>query len=143
MSPTATERTWARRGLDEAAYAALAAGMPASELWSLLLTVIEQRAAQRTPSDLRQQWERDRFVSPAYTDQRILNAMDGHLLAAASSFEALELSPLAPLGCCSAIALASQNKIVATIRGTEVVSDPTNVLALWKAHAAWPKIRLS
>jgi hypothetical protein len=30
----------------------------------------------------------------------------------------------------SAVALASQNKIVSTIRGTEVVSDPTNVLAL-------------
>jgi hypothetical protein len=31
---------------------------------------------------------------------------------------------------CSAVALASQNKIVSALRGTEVVSDPTNVLAL-------------
>jgi hypothetical protein len=38
------------------------------------------------------------------------------------------------LGSCSAIALASQNKIVSTLRGTEVVSDPTNLLALESAR---------
>jgi hypothetical protein len=43
-------------------------------------------------------------------------------------------STLAPLGSCSAIALTSQNKIVSTLRGTEVVSDPTNLLALESAR---------
>jgi hypothetical protein len=128
------ERNWARAGIDEAAYVALAKGLAASELWSLLLGVIEQRAAERSAANVRQQWERDRFVCPAYIDQRTLNQLDGHLLAAASAFEALELSPLAPLGSCSAIALASQNKIVSTVRGTEVVSDPTNLLALESAR---------
>jgi hypothetical protein len=104
--------------------------MPASEVWSLLLGVLEERARQCTPASLRQQWERDRFVQPCYVDQRTLNELDGHLLAAAAGFEAVELSPLAPLGVSSAVALTSQNKIVSTIRGTEVVSDPTNVLAL-------------
>jgi hypothetical protein len=129
-----TERAWARAGLTEAAVTALSGGLAGSELWSLLLSVIEQRAAQRTATSVKQQWERDRFVCPAYVDQRTLNALDGHLLAAASEFEALELSPLAPLGACSAIGLASQNKIVSTVRGTEVVSDPTNVLALESAR---------
>jgi hypothetical protein len=128
------ERNWARAGIQEAAYTALATGLAASELWSLLLDVSEQRAAQRSAANVQQQWERDRFVCPAYIDQRILNHLDGHLLAAASAFEALELSPLAPLGSCSSIALASQNKIVSTIRGTEVVSDPTNLLALESAR---------
>jgi hypothetical protein len=128
------ERNWTRAGIQEAAYTALAKGLAASELWSLLLGVIEQRAAQRSAPNVQQQWERDRFVCPAYIDQRTLNQLDGQLLAAASAFEALELSPLAPLGSCSAIALASQNKIVATIRGTEVVSDPTNLLALESAR---------
>jgi hypothetical protein len=129
-----SERSWARAGLDDAAYSALAKGMAASELWSLLLGVAEQRAAQRTPAHVRQQWDRDRFVCPAYIDQRTLNELDRHLLAAASAFEALELSPLAPLGSCSAIGLTSQNKIVSTFRGTEVVSDPTNLLALESAR---------
>jgi hypothetical protein len=128
------ERSWAHAGIQAAAYAALAEGLAASELWSLLLGVAEQRAAQRSAALVLQQWETDRFVCPAYIDQRTLNQLDSHLLAVASGFEALELSPLAPMGSCSAIALASQNKIVSTIRGTEVVSDPTNLLALESAR---------
>jgi hypothetical protein len=128
------ERNWTHAGIEEAAYTALAQGLAASELWSLLLGVAERRAAQRSPAQVQQQWERDRFVCPSYIDQRTLNQLDSHLLAAASAFEALELSPLAPLGSCSAVALASQNKIVSTVRGTEVVSDPTNLLALESAR---------
>ena len=128
------ERNWTHAGIEEAAYTALAQGLAASELWSLLLGVAERRAAQRSPAQVQQQWETDRFVCPAYIDQRTLNQLDSHLLAAASAFEALELSPLAPLGSCSAVALASQNKIVSTVRGTEVVSDPTNLLALESAR---------
>jgi hypothetical protein len=128
------ERTWTHAGIEDAAYTALAQGLAASELWSLLLGVAEQRAAQRSAAQVLQQWEMDRFVVPAYVDQRTLNQLDSHLLAAASAFEALELSPLAPLGSCSAVALASQNKIVSTVRGTEVVSDPTNLLALESAR---------
>ena len=45
-----------------------------------------------------------------------------------------ELSPLAPLGASSAVALTNQNRVISTIRGTEVVSDPTNVLALESAR---------
>jgi hypothetical protein len=135
------ERTWAHSGIEAAAYAALAQGMAASELWSLLLGVAELRAARRSATHVRQQWERDRFVSPAYVDQRTLNELDGHLLAVAASFEALELSPLAPLGSCSAISLASQNKIVSTIRGTEVVSDPTNLFALESARRLRKNVR--
>jgi hypothetical protein len=128
------ERHWTHAGIPEAAYAALAQGLAASELWSLLLGVAEQRAARRSAAQVLQQWEKDRFVVPAHVDQRTLNHLDSHLLAVASAFEALELSPLAPLGSCSAIALASQNKIVSTLRGTEVVSDPTNLLALESAR---------
>jgi hypothetical protein len=135
------ERSWARAGIQEAAYGALAQGLAASELWSLLLGVAEQRAAKRSAAHVQQQWEADRFVCPAYVDQRTLNQLDGHLLTAAASFEALELSPLAPLGSCSAIALASQNKIVSTIRGTEVVSDPTNLFALESARRLRQNVR--
>jgi hypothetical protein len=31
---------------------------------------------------------------------------------------------------CSAVALTDQNRVLSALRGTEVVSDPTNVLAL-------------
>jgi hypothetical protein len=124
------KRSWAHEGLPAEAREALASGLPASRLWSVLLGVLEARASRRTTANLREQWGTDRFVQPCYIDQRSLHEVDGHLFAAATAFEAVELSPLAPLGVCAAVALASQNKIVSTARGTEVVSDPTNVLAL-------------
>jgi hypothetical protein len=69
-------------------------------------------------------------VQPAAVDQRTFLAIDGHLLAAAAAFEAIELSPVTPLGTCSAVALTDQHRVLSALRGTEVVSDPTNVLAL-------------
>jgi hypothetical protein len=127
---SAPDRQWTTAGLGDAAHVALSRGLAASELWSLLLDVMAARAAERSPADLTRQWARDRFVQPSYVDQRTQVALDGHLLAAARQFEALELSPLAPLGVCSVVGLASQNKIVSALRGTEVVADPTNVFAL-------------
>src|ERR1043165_437879 len=128
------DNSWATAGVDEAAYAALARGMPASEVWSLLLSALRERAEQRPARSLTQQWERDRFVQLSYIDQRTLVELDSHLLAAAPGFEAVELSPVAPLGSTSSIALTTQNRVVSTVRGTEVVSDPTNVLALESAR---------
>src|SRR5262245_19411476 len=125
-----TERRWAVDGVSDETYRALAEGMSASELWSLLLEVLNTRARQRTPASLIDQWQRDGFVNPSPVDQRPMLSVDAELLAASELFEAVELSPLAPLGVCSAVSLASQNKIVSALRGTEVVSDPTNVLAL-------------
>jgi hypothetical protein len=45
-------------------------------------------------------------------------------------YHPIELSPLSPLGTCSTLAAVDQNKVVATDRNVEVVSDSTNVLAL-------------
>jgi hypothetical protein len=117
-------------GLPPAAYDTLTRGLPASRLWSLLLEVAEARAAGRRSADLVEQWERDRFVQPGIVDQRSLVDLDGHLLGAAAAFDAIELSPVAPLGVCAIMGHASQNKVLTALRGTEVVADPTNVMAL-------------
>lgn len=130
----AKDNSWGTAGFGESAYAALARGMPASEVWSLLLNAMRERAERRTAGALAQQWEKDRFVQLSYIDQRTLLDLDSHLLAAAHEFEAVELSPLAPLGTSSSVALTTQNRVVSTVRGTEVVSDPTNVLALESAR---------
>jgi hypothetical protein len=45
-------------------------------------------------------------------------------------YTALELSPVCPLGTNAAIATVDQNKVITTIRNSEVVADATNVLAL-------------
>lgn len=130
MTDTRDARSWVIDGISPAALTALTRALPATELWSLLLTVAEQRAAARVPANLLQQYARDRFVAPAIVDQRAQLELDLQLFTAAAAFEPIELSPVAPLGVCSAIAPTSQNRVISTMRGTEVVSDPTNVLAL-------------
>src|SRR5262245_40049662 len=108
----------------------LASGMTGTELWSVLLEVVRARARARLPASVLAQYRRDPFVQPAPVDQRILVELDGHLLAAAQAFEAIELSPVAPLATCSAVAVTDQHRVLSALRATEVVSDPTNVLAL-------------
>ena len=124
------DRSWSTSGIDEKALAALAEDLPASEVWTLLLEIVDRRAARRTPRDLLAQWAHDRFTQPAALDPRRMLAIDAVLFEAATGFEALELSPLAPLGVCSRMAPTSQRRVVSALRGTEVVADPTNVLAL-------------
>jgi hypothetical protein len=123
-------RDWITAGLPSGAYEVLTRELPASRLWSLLLDVVDARAAARRPASLMEQWDRDRFVSLGAVDQRTQLELDRHLLAAASAFESIELSPVAPLGVCSSMGRASQNKVLSALRGTEVVADPTNVMAL-------------
>lgn len=127
-------RAWTTQGIDSRALAALSRDLPATTLWSLLLSVAEQRASNRTPANLLQQYQQDRFVGPAVADARTQLAIDAELFAAAHGFEGIELSPLTPMGVCSAIAPTSQNRVVTTMRGTEVVSDPTNMMALESAR---------
>ena len=104
--------------------------LPGTLLQSVLLEVMQRRANGRTPADVLAQYGRDRFCKPALVDQRTSVAIDAHLLAAAVDFEAIELSPIAPLGACSAVALTDQNRVLSALRSTEIVSDPTNVLVL-------------
>lgn len=122
--------SWRTGSLGAEVFEQLAAGLAGTELQSMLLEVMRRRAGARTPADVLAQYRRDRFTAPAEADLRTALAIDGHLLAAASGFEAIELSPVAPLGVCSTVAPTDQHRVLSALRGTEVVSDPTNVLAL-------------
>jgi hypothetical protein len=76
-------------------------------------------------------WQHDRFVRPAASDPRRLAAVESRLWQLLPvRFTGIELSPVAPLGTCSAVAPISQNRVVASVRNTEVVSDSTNALAV-------------
>jgi hypothetical protein len=109
----------------------LAERLPATDLQSLLLAVTRRRAAQIQPAELLQRYERDRFVRPSD------HAAAAHLALEQRAqqtlppdFEVLALSPVCPLGTVAAMTSVGQNSVLATTRGSEVVSDPTNVLAL-------------
>ncbi|MFN6534882.1 MAG: hypothetical protein RM021_000730 [Nostoc sp. EkiNYC01] len=102
-----------------------------SDLQSLLLEVYRQRAASLTPSDILKQYENNRFVVPSQVDPQQQLEFDRLAYSVLPpGFEALELSPVSPLGTNSVVATVNQNKVLSTIRNTEVTADVTNVLAL-------------
>lgn len=105
-----------------------------SETTPLLLELARRQASRRAPADLLAQLTRDGFVEPSALDQRTLHQLDGLALDVARDFEAVALSPVAPLGACSVLAPTAQDRTLSTTRGTEVVSDPTNVLSLLAAR---------
>lgn len=125
-----THRAWIVDTVGAALFDRLAEGLAGSELQSLLLEVMDARALARSPKELVAQYGRDAFCASARVDLRSMLAIDSHLLAAADRFEAIELSPVAPLGTCSVVGPTHQNRVLSALRATEVVSDPTNVLAL-------------
>jgi hypothetical protein len=105
-----------------------------SETTPILLELARQQAGRRRPADLLAQLERDRFVQPSSLDLRLVHQLDGLALMAASGFDAVLLSPVAPLGSCSVLGPSSQDRTLTTGRGQEVVSDPTNAMALLAAQ---------
>jgi hypothetical protein len=123
-------RRWIFGDLGEPAFEQLASELSGSALHSVLHEVMGRRAAARSPAEVLAQYARDGFCRPAQTDQRTSVAIDGHLLAAADGFDAIELSPVAPLAACSSVALTAQHRVLSALRSTEIVADPTNVLAL-------------
>lgn len=101
-----------------------------SDLQSLLLQVLRGRSAARTPAELLAQFERSAMVRPAAADARALCELERAAFAAAGRFEALELAPVAPLGLNSVLGGIDQNNCLATVRGVEVLADPTTAAAL-------------
>ncbi len=123
-------RAWIVDSVGASTFDRLVDGLSGSELQSLLLEVMHARALSRRAKDLVAQYGRDPFCVPAPVDLRAMLTIDSHLLAAAERFEAVELSPVAPMGTCSVVGPTHQNRVLSALRATEVVSDPTNVLAL-------------
>jgi hypothetical protein len=124
------ERISRETGIDDLVET-LAAQLSPTDLQSLLIEVYRRRVEALAPRDLLHQHEHNRFVRPAQVNP--VAQLDFDRLAYSllpPGFEAIELSPVAPLGSCSVVSSVSQNVIVPTIRNTEVCSDATNVLAL-------------
>ena len=132
-SGTAVERIWTRvladprRGMEQV--------LDPSDLHTLLLEVCRGRASAVTPARLMQRWASDRYVQPSSVDPRQLWQVETRLWdQLPAGFDGIELSPVAPLATCSAVGPVDQNRVISSTRGTEVVSDPTNVLALEAAR---------
>lgn len=105
--------------------------IPLSDLQTLMLATYSARATQLSASDVLEQYRTNRFVCPAKVSPIDLLRFDQLAFGLADGlFEAIELSPVCPLGTSSVHGAVNQNKAIATSRNTEVVSDSTNVMAL-------------
>lgn len=109
----------------------LASQLRPRDLQSLLLAVFRSRASSLTPSQILAQYATNRFVRPGQVPQEIRVALDSLALSLASPrFEGVDLAPVCPFGTSAVLGPLSQDRVVTTIRNTEVVSDSTTVLAL-------------
>ncbi|WP_055047529.1 hypothetical protein [Devosia sp. A16] len=113
----------------------LAERLNPSDLQSLLLEVTRRRAGKRSPAEVLKDFATSRFFGVTRPDRAALLAWEQLTLALCEDrFESVELSPVTPLGACSAVARVDQDWSIGTVRRGEVVSDPTNVLALEAAR---------
>ena len=105
--------------------------LAASDLQSLLLEVYRRRAAAGDPGELMARYATNRFAKPSALGAGRFLALDALALSLLpEGFDALELSPVAPLGATAIVTGTSQNRIVSTLRNSEVAADSTNALAL-------------
>lgn len=109
--------------------------LSSSDLNSLLLAVFCRKTERISPAGLLNAYLGNRFVNPSAVDCIAFREFTLEWLRAARSagFIPVELSPVAPIGSCSVIGAVHQDKVVSALRGTEVVADATNVLALESA----------
>jgi hypothetical protein len=106
-------------------------GLPGADLTSLLMEVARRRSESLTAPEVLASYRRDRFVRPAAGRLRDLHMVEDVLLShLPDDWVCLPLSPLSPKGTHSAVAGVDQNRVLTTLRGTEVAADPTNGLAL-------------
>lgn len=130
QTSAAIERVWSQ--LPESAREVLESELSPTDLQSLLLSLAQTRARRTRPSDALRRWKSDRFVRPALIDPGWLSEVENRLWQQlrTTPFVGLALSPVTPLGTCTSVGAVDQNRIVSTMRSSEVVSDPCNVLAL-------------
>jgi hypothetical protein len=126
----AIERVWSQ--LPEGAREVLESELSPTDLQSLLLSLAQTRARRIRPAEALRRWKSDRFARPAAIDPGWLSEVESRLWQRLrdTPFVGLALSPVTPLGTCTSVGAVDQNRIISTMRSSEVVSDPCNVLAL-------------
>ena len=105
-----------------------------SDLQSILIETFRIRSRKSSPSRVLREYRDNRFYRASEFSQAVYNRFD--LLACSllpENFHSLDLSPVTPMGTCTSMSNLSQNRMLSTIRNSEVLSDPTNTMALQAA----------
>jgi len=110
----------------------LTEGLSGTDLNSLLLEVFRLRTSALSAPELLNRYQRNRLVKPS--DLPALETRQAELevlrLFSGSGFTPVDLSPVSILGSCSALGPVNQHKVLSALRGTEVLADSTNAIAL-------------
>lgn len=106
-------------------------GLNNSDLQSLLLHIYEERTKRSSTRDILSQYQVGRFTVPSEFDQRDFNKLDGKIFSLVpNNFQALELSPVNPLGLNALLTKTNQKNVLSTIRNSEVIADATTAISL-------------
>lgn len=130
MSGTAAStKVWRRIGVH--AREALLRTLNPVELRTILADVARSRAAEQTPADLIKRWREDRLLMPSLLDPREALPVTAKLWEGVpAEFIGVTLSQLTSLGSGIHLGGRGQNRVITTMRGTEVLADPVHGLAL-------------
>jgi hypothetical protein len=106
--------------------------MPNSDLNTLLLKVFQIQAGNTTPTDVLKAFHESRFSVPSEINPIVYHRLETELLTYAreTDIKAVLLSPSAPFSSCSAFDCVDQNNVLSAGKSTELLSDPTNMLAI-------------
>ena len=130
MSGTAAStKVWRRIGVH--AREALLRTLNPIELRTILADVARSRASDQTPADLIKRWREDKLLAPSMLDPREALPITAKLWEVVPpEFVGVTLSQLTSLGSGIHLGGLGQNRVVTTMRGTEVLADPKHGLAL-------------
>ena len=119
----------------------LGEGLNSSDLQSVLIETARRRSVQTKVSGLVKEFKENRFLRPSDIPQSLFNKIDSLAYECLpENFKSIDFSPVSPFGSCSSVSNLSQNLVISTVRHSEVVSDPTNVMAIESALRRKPLI---
>lgn len=106
--------------------------LPKSDYNTLLLEAYKIQAEKLTPTGLLKAYQSNRFAAPSEVDPIAYHQLETELLRIAEDMgiNGILLSPSAPFGSCSVFGCVDQHNVISATRGTETLSDPTNMLAV-------------
>jgi hypothetical protein len=106
--------------------------LPASDFNSLMLKVFQSQAKKTTTVEIVKAFQANRFSAPSELDPVAYHVLETEFLSAAqkTDIKTVFLSPSAPFASSSVFGCVDQNNVVSAARGTEILSDPTNMLSI-------------
>ena len=98
---------------------------------SILLMVLERCSGGSAAHSMFERYQKSRFLQPCIVDQRSMLLIEKLILDTVPvEWDAIELSPVSPIGINSTLACVNQKNVLSTIRRAEVQADATMALAL-------------